>query len=403
LRHFADELLTLHHLERRARMQADTLREANLALTNSLELGAVIEALFGALARLVPFHCAQILLLQADELVAGYEVRGVTPLEVTPLPIDDFTLDASPLLQAVLRAGEGQILHLGGPCQLAAPIRAHGKLIGLCCLEALNDNQLNDEHLRWVEAVAAQAAIAIQNARLFDEVQHGHQRLQALSHKLIQAQETERRHLARELHDEIGQVLIALQMNLRTASQGRLDAKQRARLLDSATLIERLIQQVRSLSRELRPPLLDDLGLVPALNWHLDQVATRSALQVKLSTQLADERLPPDIELSVFRIVQEALTNIVKHADATRVHVDLRHEHEALEVTVIDNGVGFELDAARLRAVGGASLGLINMQERALLANGTIELISAPEAGTCVRAHFKLGAGEASLPAPLAP
>jgi PAS domain S-box-containing protein len=409
LRRYADELITLHQMERRARLQADTLRTTNLALTNSLELDAVIAALFHALLRLVPFERARILLLHDSKLSAGYQMLDHQNPSVSPIPLDSFDLEAFPLLQEVLRSGESRIADLAGdetrPEQswLGVPMQAHGRMVGLCTIESSGVGCFTSEQLGWAEVLTAQATIAIQNARLFDEVQHSQQRLQTLSHKLIQAQETERRHLARELHDEIGQVLIALQMNLRTASQGRLDAKQRARLLDSATLIERLIQQVRSLSRELRPPLLDDLGLVPALNWHLDQVATRSALQVKLSTQLADERLPPDIELSVFRIVQEALTNIVKHADATRVHVDLRHEHEALEVTVIDNGVGFELDAARLRAVGGASLGLINMQERALLANGTIELISAPEAGTCVRAHFKLGAGEASLPAPLAP
>lgn len=392
LRHFTDELVNLHHLERRARLQAETLRAANLTLTRSLEFGTVVEALFSALARLVPNTRASLFLLNEGGINAGYSFVPGPAAVVTNLALDSIELEALPLAQAVMQSGEGRIINNDANSMLGVPLLAQGSLIGLCIMDAYDDVQLSVDHLRWAEAVAAQAAVAIQNARLFDEVQYARQRLQTLSHKLIQAQEVERRHLARELHDEIGQVLIALQMNMRGVAQGKLDAKQQARLLDSSTLVDRLIQQVRSLSRELRPPLLDDLGLVPALNWHLDQIATRFGIDIKLTTQLNSPRIPPQVELSIFRIAQEALNNIIKHAQAKRVRVELRQNETILRLIISDNGIGFETDAAQLRAASGASLGLINMQERALLANGTFEIISAPEAGTCICACFQLDA-----------
>ncbi|PDW00835.1 hybrid sensor histidine kinase/response regulator [Candidatus Viridilinea mediisalina] len=392
LRRFTDELVNLHHLERRARLQAETLRAANLALTQSLEFETVVESLFSALARLVPNTRASLFMLNDGSLSAAYSFVPGRDALVSSLALDSIELESSPLAQAVLQSGEGRIIDTAEQSMLGVPLLAQGSLIGLCVIEAYEDVKLSVDHLRWTEAVAAQAAVAIQNARLFDEVQYARQRLQTLSHKLIQAQEVERRHLARELHDEIGQVLIALQMNMRGVAQGKLDPKQQARLLDSSTLVDRLIQQVRSLSRELRPPLLDDLGLVPALNWHLDQIATRFGIDIKLTTQLNSQRMPSQVELSIFRIAQEALNNIIKHAQATRVRVELRQNEAMLRLIISDNGIGFETDAAQLRAASGASLGLINMQERALLANGTFEIISAPEAGTCVCACFTLDA-----------
>ncbi|RRR74033.1 MAG: PAS domain S-box protein [Candidatus Viridilinea halotolerans] len=388
MRLFTDELVNLHHLERRARLHAETLRSANLNLTRSLELDHVLESLFTALMRLVPNTHTQLVLINEGTPSAAYALVPSQSATITSISLDDVDLEASPLAQTILQTGEGCISE--DETHIGVPMQAHGNLIGLCLITSYADVKLSSDHLRWVEAVVAQASIAMQNARLFDEVQYARQRLQTLSRKLIQAQENERRHLARELHDEIGQVLIALQMNLRGVGQGQLDAKQQARLMDSSTLVERLIQQVRSLSRELRPPLLDDLGLVPALNWHLDQISSRFAIDIKMTTQLQITRIPAQIELSIFRIVQEALNNVIKHAKADRVRVELRQSEQKLRLIVSDNGIGFETDSAQQRAANGASLGLINMQERALLVNGQFEIISAPEAGTCVCASFGL-------------
>lgn len=375
--------------ERRARRQAEVLCQANLALTRSLKLDAVLGAMFGALACLVPYDRAQLILLHAGAVTAAYQAHGPRPLTITPLPIERVDLDGSRLIQAVLAGGAGLLMGAEVGSQLGVPLRANGDLIGVCTVEAPADG-VGAEQLQWAEALVAQASVAIQNARLFDEVQIGRRRLQALSHELIRTQETERRTLARELHDEIGQGLVALQLNMRGLIGRQGDTPCGAPLTDSAQLVDQLIQQVRSLSRELRPPLLDELGLVPALSWHIDQLAVRSGLAITLSTHLDDRRLPAEVAISAFRIIQEALTNVVKHARAAHVRVELLQSADELCVAVIDDGVGFDAEAAQQRAASGASLGLISMQERALLANGRSEVCSAPEAGACVRARFPL-------------
>ncbi|MFV9505230.1 MAG: PAS domain S-box protein [Oscillochloridaceae bacterium umkhey_bin13] len=396
LHRYADELVALHHMERRARLHAETLRSANLALTNSLELDSVIEALFAALTRLAPYDCAEIFLLREGAITAIY--RSLTPdrMKIINAPTDFFDLESSPLHQRVLINGPSLVSDdqtygvAPGQSWLGVPLKAFNRMVGLCTVVANDSASFTNDHLRWVEAIASQAAIAIQNAHLYDEVQYGRRRLQSLSHQLIQAQETERRHLARELHDEIGQLLVALQMNLHRVQKLQPNLEPQTTITDSIALVNQLIQQIRSLSRELRPQLLDELGLVPALSWHIEQIASRTKLEIKLTTHVIAHRFPLDVELSAFRIVQEALTNVIKHAQARHVRVDLRQYDNELRLAISDDGVGFESDEARSRAGGGASLGLINMQERALLANGTLEVIAAPEAGTCIRVTFIL-------------
>jgi PAS domain S-box-containing protein len=385
LRQYANELVVLHRMERHARLQAETLRAANLAVTNSLTLETVLGAMFGALAHLAPYDLAQLILLDGDAVGAVYQACSSAYRTIAHLPVDAIDLDQlDPIDTSADPAAPAD------PTSIVVPIQVNNIRIGLCRLTAREGERFSAEHIAWIAAVAAQAAVALQNAQLFDAVREGRQRLEALSHKLIGAQEAERRHLARELHDDIGQVLVALQLNLRRAQDQAGATPIAPHLTDSVGLVERLIQQVRTLSRDLRPSLLDDLGLVPALEWHLKQLADRSGLALHLSAHLDDTPIAPELAISIFRIVQEALTNVLKHARAGRARVELRREGDEIRVSITDDGVGFDVEAARQRADGGASLGLISMQERARLANGCVEIISAPEAGACVRARFAL-------------
>ncbi len=397
LHQYANQLVELHRMERHARLQAETLRTANLALTHSLTLETVLEAMFGALARLVPYDLAQLILIDGDVVTAVYHARSSAYSAIIQLPTD--RVDLEQILQAEVLSVPNITSQLPlpydavsaqAPTTIAVPIQVNSVRIGICHLNALDNEQFSVEHIQWVAAVAAQAAVALQNAQLFDAVRDGRQRLETLSHKLIGAQEAERRHLARELHDEMGQVLVALQLNLHHAHEQAGHPSVAPRLADSVRLVDQLIQQVRTLSRELRPPLLDDLGLMPALEWHLQQLAERSGLIIHLSADPTEQPITPELGISIFRIVQEALTNVLKHARASRVRVELRYQANELRVSIIDDGAGFDPDTAQQRADGGVSLGLISMQERARLANGSIEVISAPEAGTCIRARFVL-------------
>ncbi len=215
------------------------------------------------------------------------------------------------------------------------------------------------------------------------------ERLEFLSKQLLEAQETERRHIARELHDEIGQAFTALKLNLQSLERAPAAALG-PQIQESIGIIEHAIQQVRNLSVELRPSLLDDLGLIPALRWHLDRYTQRTGTAVHFTADPATGRPPPEIETVCFRVTQEALTNVARHAQARQVWVDLRQSSDELRLTIRDDGQGFDVRAARSRAARGGSFGLLGMEERVLLIGGKIEIDSEPGRGTEIRVSFPL-------------
>jgi signal transduction histidine kinase len=215
-------------------------------------------------------------------------------------------------------------------------------------------------------------------------------KLQALSRQLVEAQETERRYIARELHDQVGQALTVAQLHLQTMLRSPDGETLKPGLKETLEVVEQVLAQVRDLSLELRPSLLDDLGLEPALQWYTTRQATLAGIKSKVRADPLQSRLDPVIETGCFRVAQEALTNVTRHANASNVTVDLHEEDGCLHLRVRDDGTGFEVSAVRERAVRGLSLGLLNMEERAVLAGGELEYNSAPGQGTEVHAWFPL-------------
>jgi signal transduction histidine kinase len=161
-------------------------------------------------------------------------------------------------------------------------------------------------------------------------------------------------------------------------------------LEENVSIIERTLQQVRNLSLDLRPSLLDDLGLVPALRWYVNRQAERAGFTAVFMADSLEVQLSPDLEMACFRVVQEALTNVARHARAQHVLVELRQRDTQLELTIRDDGVGFDVRSALERAAQGASLGLLGMDERVVLVGGKMEIESVPMHGTEIRAHFPL-------------
>lgn len=210
--------------------------------------------------------------------------------------------------------------------------------------------------------------------------------LQRLSRSLLEAQESERRTIARELHDELGQSLQAIKINVQTAI--RLPQQSAARLAESIGLLDLTIQQVRTLSVDLRPSLLDDLGLVAALEWYVERQAQRVGFVGRFAAEPRELRLNPTVETACFRIVQEALTNVARHANAQHVWVELRQQGEEVRLTIRDDGTGFDVRTAQERAVQGGSFGLLGMRERAELAGGVLAMQSTPTQGTEISVRF---------------
>lgn len=212
-----------------------------------------------------------------------------------------------------------------------------------------------------------------------------------LATQVVLAQEAERRRLSRELHDEIGQALTAVSFNLQAYQLAVNNPTIEAHLRDSLSIIENTLRQVRDLALDLHPTILDDLGLVAALEWHISRQSERAGLDIELVADPPEQSLPAELKTTCFRIVQEALTNVLRHAKAKHVWVELRLHKRQLELVIRDDGIGFHVTAAR-----GASLGLLGMQERVALMRGRLRIKSAHGAGTEIRARFPLSIAPAA-------
>ncbi len=214
----------------------------------------------------------------------------------------------------------------------------------------------------------------------------------------MQVQEEERSRLARDLHDEVGQLLTALKIDLQDIQHGEVGEARFGSLTDSLELVDRLLTQVRSLALDLRPSLLDDLGLVPALRWYVNRQAERNGWILSLSLERIAERIPAPIEVSCFRVVQEALTNIAKYAKAKTVDLTLCRQDQDVTLIIQDDGVGFDVMLAKQRALGGQSIGLLGLEERVRLAGGSFVISSVPGEGTRLELCFPLTEHEQTKP-----
>jgi signal transduction histidine kinase len=237
-----------------------------------------------------------------------------------------------------------------------------------------------------------------------NEARHAHD-LQRLSSRLVDVQEEERRNIARELHDEVGQVLSAIAVEAQVAERAldRPDEALRA-LAETQELADRAMGAVRDISQLLRPPMLDDLGLGAAIDWLLRGLARRHDVQVELLQTGLTGRLPASIEVAAFRIVQEALTNVARHARARRSVVRLESDGMTLTLSVEDDGIGLDASASACpeRRRG---LGLVGIRERVADFEGTFSVSSRPGQGTSLRVHLPLARGWArdSAAAPAEP
>jgi PAS domain S-box-containing protein len=217
------------------------------------------------------------------------------------------------------------------------------------------------------------------------------EKLRAVSRRLFQVRDDERRHLARELHDEIGQALTAAKINLESIESPEGSA-QSLRLKETSTLLDNVLQQVRQISLDLHSLLLDDLGLVPALRSLLDQQAGRAGLRAQFEAEEPLENIDPEVQTTGFRIAQEAITNVLRHAKAQSVRVHLQAAAGQLQIKIVDDGVGFDLLEIERRAQHQASFGLMGMRERAVLVGGRMHIISSPNKGTTIEVSLPLQA-----------
>jgi len=287
---------------------------------------------------------------------------------------------------AVWSDGDGDSSVAGGHT-MAMPLSARGQIIGSLVFCTLYDAlPFTPRDAALAQAIANQLSVAIDNATLYDQVQQSGKLRGELLHRIVSAQEAERQRIARELHDGTGQTLTALGLGLAAAAD-RVEADPpavRRQLLDMKQMNAQVLQEVHNVIADLRPSILDNLGLIPALRGHISVFEQRTGIAAQLLVRGKSARLRPEVETTIFRIVQESLTNVIRHAQARTVAVHLIFEGSDVHLSVWDDGRGFDVDEALAGAGGRAAWGLLGIQERAALIGGTAAIVSRPGEGTTV-------------------
>jgi signal transduction histidine kinase len=274
-----------------------------------------------------------------------------------------------------IEVDQSTVRRIGAATGLYVPLLARDRAIGVVALhDKLGaDARFTDEDLRLVETFARRAALA---AELSERVARDSLR------RVMAAQELERRRLARELHDETGQALTSVLLGLRAVEDAATDEERRDSLASLRELAVATLQDVRRLAVELRPKALDDFGLVPALERLASTISEATGMSVQLEHTLAAERLPPEVETTLYRITQEALTNVVKHAQATHVSVVVSRKDASVSVLIEDDGRGFAPGEANREGVG-----LLGMRERVELLDGRFTVESGEDGGATIVAE----------------
>lgn len=392
----AAENARLYQMEKEQREFAETLREVGATLASTLNTDTVLDRLLEQVSRVVPNDVADIMLIEGnDARIArwrGYDRHGADA-SVTDVrfPVKDVSH-----LRQMAESGEptvipdthtdlNWIIYPGVDwlhSYAGAPICIRDRVIGFLSVNSATPNFFGPQHAQRLRTFANQAAIALENARLFEEERRTADRLQALSRRLVGVQETERSRIARELHDEVSQALTSMMVNLRLLEQ---EAERPKAVADHVAKLKRMtdtvLENLHRLAADLRPASLDHLGLVAALRQYIQAFGHQHNLDVQFeAVGLEGVRMPTDVETALYRIVQEALTNVARHARAGRVDVVLERRQDQLVVIVEDNGAGFDPNIVSQSD----RLGLVGMRERAEMLGGTLVVESEIGTGTTV-------------------
>ena len=368
--------------------QLESLNEIGNALVGELDLARVLELVATRLRELLDARVVAIALPVGGDLrieaAAGEpanELLGVTFSGAESKAGRVLERAASERVDSVLEDPEvdqGTARRLGARTGLFVPLVFRGSAIGVVLAhDKLGaDARFDSNDQRVAEQFAARASVAVDLTR---RVARDSLR------RVVAGQEIERRRLARELHDETGQALTSILLGLRAVEEAESAEQGRAAGAQLRELIVETLQDVRRLAVQLRPKALDDFGLVAALEALVETFSEATGIGVDLEAQLGDKRLPTEVETTLYRIVQEALTNIVKHAQASKVSVLLVRRPGSVTAVIEDDGDGFRVDDVRDDAAG-----LIGMRERLALHDGRLTVESSPESGTTLAIEVPL-------------
>jgi signal transduction histidine kinase len=293
--------------------------------------------------------------------------------------------EGCPLLKVKTQTGHPILGHV------SIPLKTKTRIVGQLNIAFSNETAVRDLDLDLLQTVGPQLGVAIENARLWEEVRQKDALRAGLLKKVVLAQEEERRRIARELHDEMGQALTSLLIGLKVTEGLATSAEAKAVHGEMKTTVAQMFEGIHNLALELRPALLDDLGLVPAVADYVHKWPDRFGMQIDFaSTGMTGLRLPRESEITLYRVVQEALTNVARHAEAQRVSVLIERRGDAVVAIVEDNGRGFDVAAYQAAQASRQRLGIYGLQERATLIGGQFTVESTIGRGTTVYVEVPL-------------
>jgi len=378
------------------------LRALSLLIAETIEHDAMLQHVLVLLYSLIPFDIGAVLIRRDGMHLTRIGIsKGQNELTMDR-GRDSIALYEYPMLREIVATSEmmyipdlsqephwwGHLPGLTSGSWIGVPLVAGKRIVGLLSLGSQRTNFFTEEHIQTLKILAAPIALLIQNVHL---LQQARKQVSELRRRVLTAEEEERKRVSRELHDETGQALTALTINLELIQQELVGQKQTLvdRVRDSVAITRQTMQQLNTLARQLRPPALELLGLVGALEQMCIDFEHRNKIQVEFSTQGID-KLPESINLTLYRFVQEALTNIAKHAQASQIQVRVECANNTLRALVRDNGKGFDAQERLKGPRRLGRLGLLGMQERLAMIGGKLDIQTQPGDGTLLVANIPI-------------
>jgi len=374
-------------------------------VSQSMDLDTVLNTALDKVLELIKGNTGGILLLDNETQTLSYGayrgfseefVEGVAGLKLgegiagkvaqrgEPIYVDDILKDPRLTRSVVIKEGLRAFASM--------PLQSKNRVLGVMNIASHTAGPFSRQDIQLLTSIANQIAVAIENAELYSEVRRKEEMRGELLRQIISTQEEERKRIARGLHDETSQALTGLAVNLQVVIDALpLDTDEvKVKLRGIQSLAINTLDEIHRVIYELRPSLLDDLGLVAAVNWHAENYMEAAGVKVHLETAGVDRRLSVEIETALFRIIQEAATNIVRHAGADSASMALEFKEDSVAIRIKDNGKGFDLDQIMRSKDKGLGLGLLSMKERVEFLGGKLSIQSRPGFGTQIAAEIPI-------------